>query len=326
MTHPHLPVALLGDQGQLPESARQAIRALTGPRPGYFLTQLALAWLVIAIMIGWAVHAETWWVSLLTVLIVATRQNVLALLVHDQAHCLGFKPRYGDLFVNLVAAYPLLFLTVEGYAKVHLSHHKYFFTDRDPDHQRKSGDDWRIPMTPAKFAKLMLLDLLGLNVIKLVRGKRMAQDAASEFSRQVHPLWRTGFLLGLAGLLTLTGGWQAFLLYWILPLLTVFQVMVRWGALAEHQYNLPGASVAESTPIIVPSLVDRILLPNLNFSLHAYHHYHPSVSAGNLPELHRIYTEAGLVDRNALFHGNRAYLRFVLGKSQPAHTFDNSPA
>ena len=28
------------------------------------------------------------------------------------------------------------------------------------------------------------------------------------------------------------------LLYWLVPLLTVTQVLVRWGALCEHKYNL----------------------------------------------------------------------------------------
>ena len=120
-------------------------------------------------------------------------------------------------------------------------------------------------------------------------------------------------MVGLVLLLSLTGTWHLFLLYWLLPLLTVFQLIVRWGALAEHKYNLPGASVAESTPVIVPSWLDRLLLPNLNFSLHVYHHYFPSVSAGNLPRLHRLFCDAGLVDHGSLFHGNSDYLRFILG-------------
>jgi fatty acid desaturase len=308
-----LPTALLGSRASLSPHLRQAIRDLSGPRPGYFLTQLALAWLVIAGSIFWAAYAQNPWISALVVVIVATRQNILGLLVHEQAHCLGFKPRFGDPFVNLVAAYPLLLLTVEGYAKVHLTHHKYFFTERDPDHLRKSGDDWILPMRPGKLAGLFLRDLLGLNVLKLLKGKRQAGPAPVEFGRRA-PVWlRPLFFVVLATCLTLTASWGGFLLYWVLPLLTVFQVIVRWGALAEHQYNLPDASVAESTPVILPSRLDRLLLPNLNFSLHAYHHDFPGVSAGQLRQLHALYVNAGLVNEAAVFHGNFDYLRHISG-------------
>lgn len=314
MTHiPSLQIAILAEREVLPEELRAAVREMSGSRPGYFLFQLAMAWIVIGGMITWAALADSVWVSLLTIIVVASRQNVFALLVHEQAHCLGFKPKFGDLFVNLFVAYPLLLLTVQDYAKVHLSHHKYFFTERDPDHLRKSGPEWTIPMRPAQLAKLLLRDVLGLNVLKLVRGKRAAPGQASEFSRKTHPLWRLGFLGGLVLLLSLTGTWHLFLLYWLLPLLTVFQLIVRWGALAEHKYNLPGASVAESTPVIVPSWLDRLLLPNLNFSLHVYHHYFPAVSAGNLPRLHQMYCDAGLVAHKSLFYGYTDYLRFILG-------------
>lgn len=318
-SRPCVPCAVLAERDALPPAVREAIRPLLGPRPAYFVRQLTLAWGVILVAIALAEWIGTWWATLLAILVIATRQNVLALLVHEQAHCLGFKPPRGDLIANLFAAYPLLFLTVEGYARVHLTHHTHFFTERDPDHLRKSGDDWAIPMSVSRLARLLVRDVLGLNVIRLVRGKKHAGAHSASFSRKAHPAARPAFLIGLVILLTLTGTWQLFLLYWLLPLLTVFQVIVRWGALAEHQYNLPGATVAESTPLIEPSWLDRLLLPNLNFSLHVYHHDFPGVSASNLPALHRLYREAGLVDEASVFRGNLDYLRFILGRPRSAH-------
>lgn len=179
---PCLPRAVLAERAALPETVREAIRPLTGSRPAYFIRQLVIAW---------APHAGSVWVSAFAIFVVATLQNVLALLVHEQAHCLGFRPRSGDLVANLFAAYPLLLLTVEGYARVHLSHHKYFFTERDLDHLRKQGEEWTIPMSPKRLLGLLILDALGLNVLKLVRqarqgrrGRRiLAQDAPAMAAR-----------------------------------------------------------------------------------------------------------------------------------------------
>ena len=84
--------------------------------------------------------------------------------MHDQAHCLGFKARFGDVITNIIAAYPLLVLTVEGYSKVHLSHHRHFFTQDDPDFLRKSGEEWHFPKKMSNLGKLFLRDLFGLNL------------------------------------------------------------------------------------------------------------------------------------------------------------------
>ncbi len=322
MNQRHLLLAILGERGDLSAGAQAEIRALTGPNPRYFLLQLTLAWGVIVGAIIWAESAQSLWVTLLAIVIIATRQNVLALLVHEQAHCLGFKPRFGDGFVNLFVAYPLMFATVEGYSKVHLTHHKYFFQDNDPDFIRKSGPDWTIPMTSGQLARLLLTDIVGLNVIQLIRGKRMASGGA-EFRRKSHPLLRAWFFIGAAALLTWTGAWQGFLLYWLLPLMTVTQVLIRWGALTEHEYNLPGATVAEATPVVIPSLTDRLLMPNLNFSMHVYHHYFSGVSAQHLRRVHAIFVREGLVNEAHIFRGYSAYLRFLLsGRLAPAPAMD----
>lgn len=75
---------------------------------------------------------------------------------------------------------------MEGYAQVHLAHHKYYFTERDPDFVRKSGPAWAIPMTPGRLAGLLVTDLLGLNLFALVKGKR-AMGRRPEFNRPAAP-------------------------------------------------------------------------------------------------------------------------------------------
>ena len=307
-----LPAAVRGDRQSLPPAVRDEIQALNGARPLAFTAELAWAWAVIVGVVAWAVHMQAWWASLIAVVVVATRQNVLGLLVHDQAHLLGHRGRFGDLFVNLFVAYPLLVLTVEGYAQVHLAHHRDDFTSDDPDFLRKAGEDWSIPMPAARLARIALTDVLGLNVIKLVRGKKVAADNAAFARRHKVPRWvRPAWLLALLAVLTATSSWTLFLLYWLLPLLTVFQLIVRWGALCEHKYNLAGASVADSTPLIVLSWWERLLLPNLNFAMHPYHHFFPGIAFSQLPAVHAIYRREGLIDERHVFHGYLAYLRYI---------------
>ena len=60
----------------------------------------------------------------------------------------------------------------------------------------------------------------------------------------IDPRWlRPLYYVLTAGILTWARAWELFLLYWVLPILTVTQVFVRWGAICEHKYNLPSASV-----------------------------------------------------------------------------------
>ncbi|MCV2419350.1 fatty acid desaturase family protein [Paucibacter sp. DJ2R-2] len=310
-----LPVAILGDKNSLSPNAREAIQKLNGAAPWAFTLELIWAWAVVIGFITLALHLNTWWMSLLTVLVVATRQNVLGLLVHDQAHLLGYRGRFGDLGVNLLAAYPLLVLTVEGYAQVHLAHHRDYFGPSDPDFKRKSGPDWTFPMPPGRLARLFLRDLLGINTIALMRGKKPAEANPVFARRNAVPKWlRPLFFLVLIGLLSWAGLWTAFLLYWLLPLLTVTQVIIRWGAICEHEYGAPKATVAESTPLIVLSWWERLLLPNLNFAMHPYHHYFPGVPFSRLPALHRIYEHDGLIEEKHVFRGYGSYLRFITRK------------
>ncbi len=307
-----LPIAVHVNRESLPRSFVTKILELNGPDPRSFTITLVGAWLVIVGAVAAAEAIGTWWAALLAILIVATRMNVLGLLVHDQTHLLGYRGRYGDLIVNLFCAYPLLLLTVRGYARVHLAHHRDYFTLRDPDHVRKAGNEWAFPKPPRELLIIVVRDLLGLNLIALIRGKNAEQGLENFARRGVDPAWlRPLFMLTVVVIVLLTGSWRIVALYWLLPMATVMQLIVRWGALCEHEYNREGSSVAETTPLIELRWWERLLLPNLNFSLHIYHHYFPGVPFSRLPQVHRLFSEAGYVNRAAVFRGYWAYLRHL---------------
>ena len=310
MQQVELPHAIKGGKNALSETAKQEIKDLTRRSPRMFLFHAVLAWAIIFGSIGFAVWADNILVSIVAIFLVATRQNVLGLLVHDQAHCLGFKPRFGDVITNIIAAYPLLVLTVEGYSKVHLSHHRHFFTDKDPDFLRKSGEEWLFPKKALALVGIFGRDLLGLNLWALIKGKKFD---VSVFNRpHPTPKWvRPVFYLVVALILSATGTWHLFLIYWILPLVTFMQLIVRWGAMCEHIYNLPGASVEESSPIIDRKWWEHLVLPDLNFTLHPYHHYFPGIPFCNLRKVHDIFKREGLVDEEKVFHSSWQYLKFL---------------
>jgi fatty acid desaturase len=308
-----LPTALLGDKNKLSPKGRKELNSLSRRSPRAFLTQLLLAWLTIFTVIAIAVKLNTIWISMLAIIVVATRQNILALLVHEQAHCLGFKSKLGDLFANLFVAYPLLIVTVEGYAQIHLSHHRFYFTDKDPDILRKTGPEWTFPMPMLTLLKLFVTDLFGLNLYKFFIGKQPSKGLVLYKRPMIVPGWvRPCYYLIFAAILSWTGAWTIFLFYWVLPLITVFQAIVRWGALCEHQY-IPSTSVVESSPIIEPLWFEKLILPNLNFNLHPYHHFCPGIPFDNLPKAHAIFQREGLIDESNVFKGYGAYFWYLVG-------------
>lgn len=302
--------AFRGDKSALSSEAYKEIQALRGPQPYAFLQQAIGAWIVILGTITLAIHIESLWTSLLAIVIVGTRFNLLALLLHEQVHSLGFRGPRGDSIANILVAYPLG-LTIEGYAKVHLSHHKHYFTEEDPDFLRKSGADWTFPMPFKHLIRLLLSDVTGLSFLKLLKGKKL--ENKNVYNRPYpSPRWlRPAFYISLALVLTSLNMWPLFLIYWILPLVTILPLIVRLAALCEHIYNIPKASVVESSPLIILSWWEKLILPNLNFTLHAYHHFFPGIAFCHLPKVHEIFKRENLINEKAVFYGYGSFLKYL---------------
>lgn len=174
---------------ELSKESKSKINNLMKRDPKFFLIQLILAWALIVFSIWIALYFKNIFVNIIVIFIVATRQNILGLLVHEQVHCLGFKARWGDKFTNFFAAYPLLILTVEDYSQAHLSHHKFFMTDKDQDLFRKRGKNWEFPMPFSRLLKLFLMDIICINLWKMIKGKKLNFDTNVFKRPNRSPVW-----------------------------------------------------------------------------------------------------------------------------------------
>ncbi len=200
-------------RSRISSEAKSEITSLSGARTGRFMGQVALCWAVIATSIYIAVLANNIFVTLLAIVVIATRQNVFGLLTHEQAHYLGLTSKYGDWICNALVSYPLLILSVENYSKVHLAHHHYFFSQRDPDFHRKSGENWTFPMPRKKLLKLLLKDATGLSLVSTMKGKNNISMGQHYRRKNPTPIWfKLGYFATIATVLTLTHTWIYFLM------------------------------------------------------------------------------------------------------------------
>ena len=307
-----LPNPMKGGRKELTDEGKRELKRLSAPRPGRFLFELVLNWVIIIAAIWAAAWIDRVWVYILAIFFIGTRQNVLGLLIHDQTHYTCSRKPWGDAVTNLFAAWPIIVVSVEGYAKIHLAHHNYFFSEHDPDFIRKKGKEWTFPMKVKFLCWLFFKDVIGGSFLALVLGKKEPTDEL--ISRPaVLPGWvRLLYYATIIGLSVWLGFWKLLLLLWLLPLLFVMPAIVRFSAICEHKYNVMTGKMEESTATIILSWWERMLLPRLNFNYHIYHHYFPSVSFANLPKVHALFKKEGLVDERNLFYGYLSYFKHLL--------------
>lgn len=303
-----LPASVIGDASLLSKDAKGKIKSLSGPRLLPFFISAFISWFSIAAFIIVAEQVNNIFFTIPILFLIATRQMALGYLLHEQAHYLAFKTKYGDLIANLLVCYPLLLITVDKYAQVHIAHHRHYFTNDDPDFNRKSGDEWAQPLPAKDLIVYFLKDLCGLNVLKLIKGKKTEQTPYPR--RWPIPGWvRPMYLLLLLLVVTWFSVWDLFLIYWVLPLVTFFQVISRIGALCEHRYNLKACNLNDSTPLVILPWWQKLIVPDLNFGYHIYHHFFPGVSFSKLPMVHEIFQEEGLVEEENIYRGFFDYFR-----------------
>ncbi|MEM7289209.1 MAG: fatty acid desaturase family protein, partial [Pseudomonadota bacterium] len=220
------------------------------------------------------------------ILIIAGRQHGLAVLIHDFAHYRFLKNKVlsewiGDIFL----AWPIL-ITVNSYRTTHMEHHFHTNSEKDPDFVP------RLVMRTYKFPMniwFMLTSLLGyfLVITSLYDVKSLHLKKIGNNQTRAYVWTRLGFYAAVVAVVSLLGIWPQFLLYWVIPFVTVFFAYSYVRGVAEHfSGGMDYSTLEGGTRTVIPHLWERAFFCPHNVNYHSEHHLYPGVPFYNLPKLH----------------------------------------
>ena len=277
-----------------------ALRPLQQLSTARSLTALADTWSLIAISVVAALWSGQWAVWLVAALIVGRCQHALAVLMHDAAHYRLLDHRGLNDFVGQWMCAKPIASHLHLYRMVHLRHHRYLHTEQDPDLSLSAP----FPCGRQSFVRKLLRDASGVSAL-VMRGY-VTVDKTSDRMRltprqgNLFRYWSPQTLAtrGLAvlivgGLIYAGYGW-AFLALWVLPLLIVYQVILRARGVLEHA-AVPDKSdpLRNARTVVSPNPVAQFFLNPHHVGYHLEHHLYPGVPHYHLPRLHAALAATG---------------------------------
>jgi fatty acid desaturase len=291
----------------------KAISTVNNARAAWAIAQ---EWLTMGATIAVATYFDVWWLYLPAIVIIGARQHALGIIMHDATHYRLFTSRtYNDGVSDLLCAFPIGLSTL-GYREDHLNHHRATNTPGDPYYNLMVGNSsWQWPKTRWQAARHLFAELSGLNTIRNLRMSHPWTAFGQWLLHRREPLLgircrndllaTATFWIIVATALTVVGGWRPFLLLWILPGLTFYQLFVQLRWMSEHPYRLSTDDGYETNQVKASPL-ERFCIAPLNINYHIVHHLFPGTPFYRLPQVHRrlmqnsIYREQANIFENYL--------------------------
>lgn len=258
----------------------ETVRALSRLNPWVSTAHLLGEWVAIG---GAIALCHQFWhpaLYLVAVLFIGARQHALGILMHDAAHVRLFNHRrLNDAVANLFLAWPILY-TMEGYRRNHLAHHVHLNTAEDPNWARKTHIEWQFPQPARRMAWALLKEALGLN---LARRFRVLGEHAQKAGKA--NVGRFAFYAVVLAIVAWQGWWAHFGLYWVVPLATWLQVVLRIREIADHSAT-DNTHDLNKTRTVTLSGWERVFVASKGINYHIEHHLYPSVPFYRLKQLH----------------------------------------
>jgi fatty acid desaturase len=226
----------------------------------------------------------------LAIFTIGARMRALATLLHESSHTtLAANPALNRA-IGTVAGYSI-FQTFEAYKTSHRKeHHPYTGNpDHDPDLKFHIEAGLYDGLTPKQFLwRHVIKPGLALNLPKtlkfLLRDRLLGAVGKSASAEvRIDRLMFAGFWMAIAAMLTVTGLWMPFLLWWVLPYLTTFQIVNYFCEFGEH-FPRPAQTdvdIAMSRNRLGNRL-ERWFFSVHNEHLHLEHHLAPGIPFWNL--------------------------------------------
>jgi fatty acid desaturase len=264
---------------------RDLLQRLSTRAPLRLLLHTLAEWLLIAALMMTATHAEHAAVSALCILLIAGRQHALLILMHEYAHHQFSRKRawLNDMLGDALAALPF-FLTVHGFRRNHMPHHRHVKTEADTNWvSALTVSRYQFPKTRAQTYAEMAKHALGWYTFKELKHYAVDAGMAVDLPPAVRR-FRIAHAILILALVAYFDLWWTVLLYWIVPLTTVLVGILYVRDVSEH-FGMPSEGIAGARTML-GNRVERLFFCPHGINFHTEHHLYPSVPFHHLESLH----------------------------------------
>lgn len=289
-----LPTDRLLAAGKAVPHVRAELRRIPNWRSAIAVVQVVVEPVAITAAAIWLNNPIAW---IAAFLLMGRQHARFASLSHEAVHRTLFSNRrLNDAVGKWVLSYPN-FVPFEQYRRAHLDHHRDEMGPKEPDLALYRS----YPISPQSFRRKLVRDATGQTGLKLFRGLLRA-------ARKRKPLaWRIliSQLVLLAAYATV-GRPELYLFLWWLPHLTVWRVINRLRAIAEHGGLMRSSDRRQTTHDVRQSWLSSFCLVPFNIGYHLAHHVDMGVPNWNLPKLQAELVDAGWVTDDYTYPSYRA--------------------
>ena len=287
----------------------------------------ARSWLTLTInwgIVGTAFAMVAVWPNVLTALLatflIGARMLGFAVLMHDASHRALFHNRkVNDWVGNWLCAYPV-WSDLRPYRPYHLQHHGKTGTAEDPD----LGLITPFPITPRSLRRKMWRDLSGQTGRKFAKAafkRTFARFRVDEDARWA-AIGVTVTNVILFGALAAFGH-PALYLLWVLAWMTTYTWVTRIRAIAEHALTPDQTDPLRNTRTTIASPLERLLIAPNRVNYHLEHHLLMTVPHYNLPRMHALLSERGILEEACVDRGYRIVLSRAASKESDGTTVED---
>lgn len=264
------------------------IRSLQDRNNWYNIFSIALDWLLIAAAITVSQLYPNIWVYILSIIMIGGRMRGLDNLMHEASHNMLFRNRWLNKWIgSIFVAFPV-FTNYKSYCESHYKHHKYLWTDKDPDtSELKSLGLSHTTITKRDFVfKYILGSFFIKHIFKNIQGCITRFFSKDEQTNSEYVM-KLGLWFSIITLSVVFHFWLQLVLYWFVPLLTIFPIIRFWSDLSDHS-GLETSDPLYSSRNNYGSWLERLILCPHHDSYHIVHHLFPSIPHYNLKKAHIV--------------------------------------
>lgn len=281
-----LPTERLTATGRPAPSLRAGLREIPDGRNVF---TVAGAWLQSFGVVAAAAWLDRWWAYLIAFFLCGRAFALLNILGHEAAHRLLFSRKPVNDFVGRwLLAYPG-WTPFDLYRRSHMAHHKDEMGPEEPDLALYSG----YPITRTSMRRKLVRDAFGVsgykNLVPLLAALRKpsSRGVAARILGVQLVIWAASWAL--------SGRWWIYPLLWLAPWMTVWRVLNRLRAIAEHAGMERSPDRRRTTHVVRQRPLARFWIVPYHTGWHLAHHVDMGIPWRRLPDLHRELVASGWV-------------------------------